>query len=266
MMTRFKFAIIPAIVALSLYGAQAAHAGDGGKGGEGGGQTDGGGGGDGGKGGEGGGGGDGGGKGGEGGGGGDGGGKGGEGGGDGGGKGGEGGGGGNGGGGGGGNGNGGGSGSHGSAEYFMRGKVVVCVVNGQTFRVRRVSDCNAGGVYVRRERVQRRRVVVRQQRDVVIGGYGSGFIGSRAAVAQARRRANKNGGEGAVYDGGLGYGAGGTFSGNGYGYGDGYYAQGEVVVRRKKRLRRARPVYYQPAYDPGLVYHTGPAVMKDGGY
>ncbi len=319
MMTRFRFAIIPAILAMSLYGAGLAHAGDGSKGGEGGGvgSGDNGGGGDGGKGGEGGGtGGDGGagggsgggdgGKGGEGGGdggaggggdgggdngggdngggdggkggdGGDGGGNGGDGGGDGGGKGGE---------PGPGPGPGAGPGPKPSSQFsdggsntsvdFRDRRVVVCVVNGVPYRVRDIRQCYSGQVYVKRQRVVRRRVIVQQPRPQVYvqGGYSgvvTGYVGSPAAVRQAQRRAAKNGSEGAFYAGGLGHGSGGSFSGGGYGngngYGEGYYVERRrVVTTRKRKMRRARPVYYAPAYDPGVVYHTGPAIMKDGGY
>jgi len=41
------------------------------------------------------------------------------------------------------------------------------------------------------------------------------------------------------------------------------------VVRKKRMKRKARTVYYDPSYgygyQPGVVVHTGPAVMKDGG-
>jgi hypothetical protein len=105
--------------------------------------------------------------------------------------------------------------------------------------------------------------------DIVIGGgyasSGTRFIGSPAAVAQARKRAayqlQFGGG---VYDGGYAY-------GNGVGYDE---EQAPVVVRRhakrnKLRVRRARQqVYYgdYPSYNPGVVIHYGPAIMKDGAY
>jgi hypothetical protein len=158
-------------------------------------------------------------------------------------------------------------------------KVVVCVVDGRVFRVRDIRECYSGQVYVKRQRVVRQRVIVeaprpRVRQRVYSGGYSgvvTGYVGSPAAVAQAQRRAAKNGSEGAFYAGGLGHGSGGSFSGgdgygDGYGYGEGTYVQTRRVSTRKRKIRRPRVVYSVPAYDPGVVYHTGPAVMKDGGY
>jgi hypothetical protein len=151
-------------------------------------------------------------------------------------------------------------------------QAVVCVVNGEVFRVRRLQDCYSGQVYVRR--APRQRVIVDAPRPRVVvqrrrayqgySGVVTGYVGSPAAVAQAQRRAAKNGGEGFWYEGGLGHGSGGSFSGNGYG--EGTYVETRRVVTRKRKARKARRVVYAPAYDPGLVYHTGPIITKDGGY
>ncbi len=145
--------------------------------------------------------------------------------------------------------------------------MIVCVINGEVFRVRHIRDCASGYVQYRPVRKKHRRVVVQGGCDCGTGGGygygggdviigGGGFVGSPAAVKQARRRANA-----------YGYAAGG-----GYGYGDGggYYGEGQVVVRKKRIKRKARRVYYNPdygyGYEPGVMLHTGPAVMKDGGY
>ena len=90
--------------------------------------------------------------------------------------------------------------------------------------------------------------------DVVIGG--GGFIGSPAAVAQARRRAS----------------ASVAFSGGSYGYvGEPAYYNGDetvVLQKRHKRKRLGGSVYYRgySSYNSGVVLHYGPAIMKDGAY
>lgn len=138
---------------------------------------------------------------------------------------------------------------------------VVCVVNGQVFRVRHISDCASQRVEYRRvvrKKVRAERRVVVQQgcgcsygggQDVIVGG----FIGSRAAVQQARRRANAYGG--------------GYVTGGGY-VDDGGYGEGQVVIRRKHMKRKRKVVYYDPGYgyNPGVIYHTGPIITKSGGY
>jgi hypothetical protein len=140
------------------------------------------------------------------------------------------------------------------------------VINGEVFRVRSVRDCASGYVDYRPVVRKKPRRVVRQvvqQPGCDCGGYAygggqdvviGGFVGSPAAVKQARRRANAYGYYGGSYSGGGGYG----------------YGEGQVVVRKKRIKRKARTVYYDPSYgygyEPGVVLHTGPAIMKDGGY
>lgn len=107
-----------------------------------------------------------------------------------------------------------------------------------------------GGYAVRGKRRGGNSAYVTGYGDVVIGG-GSSFIGSPAAVAQARRRANS------------GYYAGGAAS----------YNDGDVVIIKKKGKRRRGASYnagygynYGSGYGSGVVVHTGPVIMKDGGY
>jgi hypothetical protein len=162
--------------------------------------------------------------------------------------------------------NGGGGGGGGGSERT----VIVCIMNGQKFYVRRESECGLTRVVVR-HKVKKYTRTVRYQHhrarycgpsvnknggDYVIGG--GGFIGSPAAVAQARRRAG-----GAT-----------AFSGGGYGYGyvgeGAYYNEGEetVVVKRHKRKFRRGAVYSGgfSGYDSGVVLHYGPAIVKGGAY
>jgi hypothetical protein len=164
------------------------------------------------------------------------------------------------------NGGGRGNGGGGGGGYVTR-KVVICVINGQVHRVRNIHECLSGQVYVKRERKAPRRVAVRKRSysygdDVVIGA--GGFVGSTAAVSQARRRASKNGGEGGYYAGGLGYGTGGHGYGGTYTYSDSDIVQ-EPRSLRKRYARKHRRAVYVPVYDPGVVYHTGPIITKSGG-
>ena len=126
-------------------------------------------------------------------------------------------------------------------------RIVVCVVNGQVFYVRKTTDC--GQRVVVRHKVKKYHKTVRYTKsrvsccapcinknggggDYVIGG--GGFIGSPAAVAQARRRA---GGE------------------------------EQVVVYRHKRFGHGAVYSGQySGYNQGVVLHYGPAIVKDGGF
>lgn len=86
---------------------------------------------------------------------------------------------------------------------------------------------------------------------VVVSG---GFFGSPAAVAQAKRRAAKNG-------------DGGSYAG--MGYGDAYVVNQSPApgVHKRKLRRRGTPVYCPPpGYYSGVVVHYGPAIIKNGGY
>jgi hypothetical protein len=160
-------------------------------------------------------------------------------------------------------------------------KRLVCVIGDQRFYVRYRSECVGPRVVYREPRVVYQRQVkrVRTMRyaapcscaaptvtyghgngDIVLGGgyAGTRFIGSPAAVLQARKRA--------AYQ--LQFGGGVYGGGYGYSDGGGYYEQAPVIRRKIKRLRRARVQVYAPypVYDPGVVVHYGPAIMKDGAY
>jgi hypothetical protein len=151
--------------------------------------------------------------------------------------------------------------------------VIVCVMNGQKFHVRRESECGLTRIVVR-NKVKKYSRTVRYEHlrkhycgpsvnknggDYVIGG--GGYIGSPAAVAQARRRAG-----GSIEFSGVGY---------GYGYGGGYGYVGEpafydetVAVKRHQRKFRRGAVYSGqfPGYNGGVVIHYGPAIVKGGAY
>jgi hypothetical protein len=170
-------------------------------------------------------------------------------------------------------------------------KRLVCVIGDQRFYVRYRSECvgprvvyrDPGVIYAQpRKRVRTVRYAApcncaaarvtygNASGDIVIGG-GTRFIGSPAAVSQARKRAKRQLQYGGGYAYGGGYSDGGGYAyGGGYGYSDGggYYEQAPVVRRKAKRLRRVRVQAYNPypVYDPGVVVHYGPAIMKDGAY
>jgi hypothetical protein len=172
-----------------------------------------------------------------------------------------------------------------------RHKRLVCVIGDQRFYVRYRSECvgprvvyrDPGVIYAQpRKRVRTVRYAApcncaaarvtygNSSGDIVIGG-GTRFIGSPAAVSQARKRAKRQLQYGGGYAYGGGYSVGGGYAyGGGYGYSDGggYYEQAPVVRRKAKRLRRVRVQAYNPypVYDPGVVVHYGPAIMKDGAY
>ncbi len=159
-------------------------------------------------------------------------------------------------------------------------RVFLCVIGNQRYYVRYAAECRGPRVVYQQPRViyaqpKKRVRTVRYAApcncqapvvsyggsygggDIVIGGGGTRFIGSPAAVAQARKRANRQ----AQY---------GYADGGGYGYSDGggYYEQAPVVRRKAKRVRRVRVQAYNPypVYDPGVVIHYGPVIMKDGAY
>ena len=142
-------------------------------------------------------------------------------------------------------------------------RVMVCVINNQVVRVRRVEDC--GQQIVVRRHVKKYSRTVRYSKSRLpycapginknSGGYaygggyaysGGGFVGSPAAVMQARRRA-----------------AGGAIYGGGY-----YVEQPPVVIRQHKRRHLVTQGcnFGCPTYNPGIVVHYGTPISKGGGY
>ncbi len=145
---------------------------------------------------------------------------------------------------------------------------VVCVVNNRVYQVRRVEDCLQQQAAVKRNKKRVKSVCYAHAHDAYCGhsnagynagrgieiGYGGqasggyaaggGFVGSPAAVAQAQRRASKNGG--------------------------GYYVEGEQVIRvaKRKKGRKMVHLYHSvaPIYDSGITIHYGPVVSKGGSY
>jgi hypothetical protein len=172
---------------------------------------------------------------------------------------------------------------------------ITCVINGQVFRVRSVSECYVHPQYGSYQpRVPAYQPRAKKNRRAAVaggyvyggaysGGYAGGYVyapqpavryyqpASRAAVMQAQKRARKAAqGYGYAVQGGYGY------APQGYGYGGyavqgGYgYDNGQVYAAPRKKMRRARsnaPVYMpNNSYDPGYVIHYGPTISKDGGY
>jgi hypothetical protein len=150
------------------------------------------------------------------------------------------------------------------------------------------NDYGYGGRQVYRPRVRHPRVVVDGGFD---GGYGYApqpriryyRPASPAAVMQAeRRRQRAEYAYGGSYEMDGGYGAGYAYGGGGYGFqGDMGYSDGGEYVRQRKPARKARHArrncncsgYGQMqgggigfSYDPGVVLHYGPTIVKDGGY
>jgi hypothetical protein len=134
-------------------------------------------------------------------------------------------------------------------------RIVVCVINNRVFHVARVEDCGVHR-YVRIEKRRSRTIrytasrrhycgcgqssVVKNGGDYVIGG--GGFVGSAAAVGQARRRASlgyefSGGYVGEPVYGGDAYVGEPVFGGVGY-VGEGYVGGGVYYNESRVRIGR----------------------------
>ena len=211
-------------------------------------------------------------------------------------------------------------GSSGASDDYVGHQQITCIVNGQLIAVRSSNECRYGRGFVHNgdsyfggegfapqpDFSSHRRTGHYNNYDVRNSGhhfaydygrgYGDGgnngggdvYVGSNAAVMQAKRRTHEHGygfngqaafGNNGGYDYGVGYGPQG---GDGYGsaeaYDQGYGRRGH----RSHFIRHLRHRSYQSGNmggygfgadaggcncnNPGYVVHYGPAISKDGGY
>jgi len=186
---------------------------------------------------------------------------------------------------------------------------ITCVINGRVVAIRSLHDCYYGQEYVSHgESYFSGHGHYHHSHDLVgtdgsngtgygfdgyrQGGYGeTHFVGSRAAVMQARRRSQEDYGEAGDYQYSHGYTVGYALEG-GYGNGRGYvgsagYSVSHHMRHRRNHVRRgclhhgysfgANGYGYNynfgavggcgcGTYNPGYVIHYGPTISKDGGY
>ena len=211
-------------------------------------------------------------------------------------------------------------GSSGASDDYVGHQQITCIVNGQQIAVRSGNECRYGRGFVQHgdsyfggggfapqpDFLPHRGMRHYNNYDVRNsghhfayeyghsygdGGYNGGgdvYVGSNAAVMQARRRTRENGygfngqaafGDNGGYDDGAGY---GQQSGYGYGsaetYGQGYGRRGHrshfIRHLRHRSYQGGNSVGYGFGADaagcncnnPGYVLHYGPAISKDGGY